>query len=194
MQVVHLHKRMHPSAYEKYIHQWVQFFHPSWVYYINMTFIPFQRVECPMIVPAEYRAVSSLKVPEELEQSQHPTSGNSRRFVLGDRFHSATNPPQITSACFRTSTCVPKEMLSKLATKNLKIFRKNMRGLRSSTLQGFGIHFCSNYLMDFYQNEAIVKQQQITKISKHLKEGQQVVRDRYHRLCVIAVVNSVSYK
>ena len=61
------------------------------------------------------------------------------------------------------------------------------------TLQGFGVHFCYNYLMDFYQNEAIVKQQS-NKISKHLKEGQQIVRDRYHRFCVVDVVNYASFK
>ena len=47
-------------------------------------------MECPRIVPAEYHAVSALKVPE-LEQSQHPISGNYRRFVSRDRFQSATN-------------------------------------------------------------------------------------------------------
>ena len=57
---------------------------------LNVSF--FQQVECPQIVPAEYRAVSALKVPEELEQTEHPISGFSRRFVLGDRFHSSTDP------------------------------------------------------------------------------------------------------
>ena len=46
-------------------------------------------MECPRIVPAEYHAVSALKVPE-LEQSQHPISGNYRRFVSRERFQSAT--------------------------------------------------------------------------------------------------------
>ena len=35
-----------------------------------------------------------------------------------------------------------------------------MKGLCSLTLQRFGLQLCFNYLKDFYQNEAIVKQQQ----------------------------------
>lgn len=150
-----------------------------------------QQVECLLIVPAEYRAVSTLKVPEELEQSQHPISGNSRRVVLGDRFHSATNPHKSPLCLFHNIDLCAQGNAIKTSYQESENFRKNMRRLRSSTLQGFGIHFCYNYLMDFYQNEAIVKQQ-INKISKHLKEGQQIVRDRYHRFCVIDVVNFVS--
>lgn len=62
--------------------------------------------------------------------------------------------------------------------------RTNMKRLRSSTLQGFGLHFCFNYLMDFYQNEAIVKQQQ-HKLSQHLQEGQKLVQDKYHRFAIV---------
>lgn len=59
-----------------------------------------------------------------------------------------------------------------------------MKRLRSSTLQGFGLHFCFNFLMDYYQNEAIVMQQEC-RLSKQIKEGQQLVRDKYHRFTVV---------
>lgn len=156
---------------------------------LNVSF--FQQVECPQIVPAEYRAVSALKVPEELEQTEHPISEFSRRFVLGDRFHSSTDPHKSPLCLFHNIDLCAQGNAIKTSYQESENFRKNMRRLRSSTLQGFGTHFCYNYLMDFYQNEAIVKQQ-ITKISKHLKEGQQIVRDRYHRFCVINVVKSAS--
>lgn len=162
-------------------------------YYINMTFIPFQQVDCPLIVPAEYRAVPTLKVTEKLQECQHPISGNSRRFVLGDRFHSATNPHKSPLCLFHNIDLCAQGNAMKTSYQESENFRKNMRRLRSSMLQGFGVHFCYNYLMDFYQNEAIVKQQS-NKISKHLKEGQQIVRDRYHRFCVVDVVNYASFK
>ena len=38
--------------------------------------------------------------------------------------------------------------------------------------------------MDYYQNEAIVMQQEC-RLSKQLKEGQQLVRDKYHRFTVV---------
>ena len=145
-------------------------------------------MDFPHIVPAEYRVVSAPKPPEEIEHLQHPISGNSRRFFLGDRFHTSNKPHKSPLCLFHNIDLCAQGNTIKTSDQESKNFRKNMRRMRSSTLQGFGLHFCCNYLMDFYQNEAIVKQQ-VNKISKHLKEGQQIVRDRYHRLSVVKAVN-----
>lgn len=56
--------------------------------------------------------------------------------------------------------------------------RKNVRRLRSSCMQSFSTHFFYNFLMDFYQNEAIVKEQKALA-EKDLKLGQEVSRDGY---------------
>jgi len=48
----------------------------------------------PGIVPAEFRAeVSTNDVDmEHTDQWIHPITGSSRRYIIGDRFHSASNP------------------------------------------------------------------------------------------------------
>ena len=55
--------------------------------------------------------------------------------------------------------------------------KKNVRRLRSLCMQNFPTHFY-NYLMDFYQNEEIVKNQKAT-ISKILKPNEELIRDTY---------------
>ena len=57
-------------------------------------------------------------------------------------------------------------------------FHKNLKQ-QSATMQAFGFHFYYNFLMDFYQNEEIVKKQE-RNLAKHLKEGPQIIRDKYH--------------
>lgn len=118
-----------------------------------------QNVDCPMIVPTEYQSSSFLKDPEELGNLEHPVSGSSRRFVLGDRFHNTSKPHKSPLCLFHDIDLCMQSNTIKTSYQELENNRKNMKRLRSSTLQGFGLHFCFNYLMDFYQNEAIMKQQ-----------------------------------
>ena len=51
--------------------------------------------------------------------------------------------------------------------------------LRSSCMQGFGVHFLYNFLMDFYDNEEIVIKQE-EMLSKTV-EGKEIKRDKYSR-------------
>ncbi|KAK3735528.1 hypothetical protein QZH41_010031, partial [Actinostola sp. cb2023] len=47
----------------------------------------------PEIIPLEYKSTDvALPKPEDLREWQHPITGNELRFVLGDRFHTATEP------------------------------------------------------------------------------------------------------
>ena len=137
-----------------------------------------------MIVPAEYRSSASIKDPEKLGNLEHPVSGSSRRFVLGDRFHNSTKPHKSPLCLFHDIDLCIQSNTIKTSYQESENYRKNMKRLRSSTLQGFGLHFCFNYLMDFYQNEAIVKNQQ-HKLSRHLQEGQKLVRDKYHQFAIV---------
>lgn len=59
-----------------------------------------------------------------------------------------------------------------------------MRRLRSSCVQGFGVHYLYNFLMDFYQNEQIV-QKQLRILHKSLKQGWQIERDQYMRFIYV---------
>ena len=61
---------------------------------------------------------------------------------------------------------------------------KNLRRLRSTTVQGFGTHFFYNYLMDYYNNECIVNRQRMN-IAKSLRPGQEVRRDQW-KIFVVA--------
>ena len=47
----------------------------------------------PEIVPAEFKPVSvDVDVDETADKWVHPITGSSQRYILGDRFHSTTNP------------------------------------------------------------------------------------------------------
>ena len=61
--------------------------------------------------------------------------------------------------------------------------RKNQRRLRSTCAQNFGLHF--TYLMDYYQNKAIVKAQ-YDSLKAYLKPGQSISRDKFHRFIIIS--------
>ena len=52
----------------------------------------FQEVDCPFIVPAEYRSSYFPEVSDDLGEMEHPVSRCSQRFILGDRFHNSTKP------------------------------------------------------------------------------------------------------
>ena len=144
----------------------------------------FQEVDCPFIVPAEYRSSYFPEVSDDLGEMEHPVSRCSQRFILGDRFHNSTKPHKSPLCLFHNIDLCKQSTTIKTSYQESENFRKNMKRLRSSTLQGFGLHFCFNFLMDYYQNEAIVMQQEC-RLSKQLKEGQQLVRDKYHRFTVV---------
>ena len=55
--------------------------------------------------------------------------------------------------------------------------------LRSMCHQSFETHILFNYLMDFYQNEQIVKAQE-RNISKQLKQDQKLVQDHMLRFVI----------
>ena len=99
-----------------------------------------------MIVPTEYQSSSFLKDPEELGNLEHPVSGSSRRFVLGDRFHNTSKPHKSPLCLFHDIDLCMQSNTIKTSYQELENNHKNMKRLRSSTLQGFGLHFCFNYL------------------------------------------------
>ena len=117
-------------------------------------------VDVPYIVPQEYRDMSRQLVnPEELERFQHPVTMTTRHYVLGDRFHNKSNPHKSPLCVYHDIDKCRQSLTIKTSYQEVENSRKNQRRLRSSCAQSFGTHFLFNYLMDYYQNEAIVQSQ-----------------------------------
>jgi hypothetical protein len=113
----------------------------------------------------------------------HPLTGMTRRYVLGDRFHAANNPHKSPLCRYHDINLFQQSNTIKTSYQESENNRKNVRRLRSSCMQNFSTHYFYNYLMDFYQNEEIVKKQKAT-ISKILKPNEELIRDTYMRFIV----------
>ena len=85
--------------------------------------------------------------------------GSSRRYVLGDRFHTSTNPHKSPLCDYHNLNLCLQANTIKTSYQKSENHRKNMKRLRSACVQGFGTHFPYNYHMDFYQNEVIIEKQ-----------------------------------
>ncbi|CAB3993984.1 Hypothetical predicted protein [Paramuricea clavata] len=115
---------------------------------------------------AEYR----LKNVETIQSSDtliHPFTGSSRRYVLGDRFHTASNPHKSPLYEYHNINLLEQSNSIKTSYQESENNRKNVRHLQSSCMQNFSTH-----LMDFYQNTEIVREQYIAY--KELKTVQKV--------------------
>lgn len=142
-------------------------------------------VDVPDLVPQEYRPGSSeLPEPSELEEFQHPVTMKQRRYVLGDRFHSMSNPHKSPLCVYHDIDKCRQGISIKTSYQEVENSRKNQRRLRSACAQTFGTHFFFNYLMDFYQNESIVRSQK-SKLECELKNGETVERDEYKRFVIV---------
>ena len=113
----------------------------------------------------------------------HPLTGSERRYVLGDRFQNASNPHKSPLCKFHDINLCLQSCAVKTSYQEAENHRKNIRRLRSSCVQGFGTHFFYNYLMDFYQNETIVRKLRLM-LEKNLAENKFIVRDQFARFQV----------
>ena len=103
--------------------------------------------------------------------------------MLGDGFHNASNPHKSDLCQFLDINLCLQSCVLKTSYHESENHRKNIRKLRSSCVQGFGTHFFYNYLMDYYQNETIVRKQR-TLLEKNLGKDQFVSRDQFSRFQV----------
>ena len=119
----------------------------------------------------------------------HSVSGESRRYVLGDRFHSASNPHKSPLCAYHDiNLCLQANTIT-TSTQESENNRKNIRRLRSACVQNFGVHFLYNYLMDFYHNEQIVRSQLLTL--KRTSQGMgEIVRDKFMRFKFVPSLSS----
>ena len=138
-------------------------------------------------MPTEFRTgkvdESVLRSNCTVDSSVHPVTGSSRRYVVGDRFHTSSNPHKSPLCCFHDiNLCAQKDAI-KTSYQECQNNSKNVKRLRSSTMQSFPVHFMYNFLMDYYHNEMIVQKQK-SHLKKFLKETQVLTRDSYHRFTV----------
>jgi len=153
----------------------------------SMEKLPEEGVNVPDIVPAEFRPVSvDVEVEGTADKWVHPITGSSRRYILGDRFHSTTNPHKSALCNFHDINLCLQANALKTSYQEAENNRKNKKRLQSACVQGFGTHFLYNFLMDFYQNEIIIHKQ-LLNLKKGLPEGFQVKRDRYRRFVYEAI-------
>jgi hypothetical protein len=138
-------------------------------------------------VPTEFRTgkvdESVLRSNCTVDTSVHPVTCSSRRYVVGDRFHTSSNPHKSPLCSFHDiNLCAQKDAI-KTSYQECQNSSKNVKRLRSSTMQSFPVHFMYNFLMDYYHNEMIVQKQK-SHLKKFLKETQVLTRDSYHRFTV----------
>lgn len=134
----------------------------------------------PHIVPSEYLAssVPLHRQSHEDEPLMHPISGDCRRYILGDRFHSASNPHKSPLCAFHNINLCLQANSVKTSYQESENNCKNIRRLRSACVQGFGVHFLYNYLMDFYPSEQIVRRQ-VATLKKNTQGNCDIVRDEF---------------
>lgn len=137
----------------------------------------------PDVVPAEFREAAA-DYREETDGWTHPITGSTRRYVLGDRFHAATNPHKSPLCRFHDLNLCLQANALKTSYQEAENNRKNMKRLQSSCVQGFGTHFFYNFLMDFYQNEKIVTKQ-LETLRDRFPNMFNVVRDKYMRFVYV---------
>ena len=111
-------------------------------------------------------------------------SGSRQHFILGDRFHSSTNPHKSPLCAFHNIDLCQQANSITTSTQESENNRKNVKRLRSTCQQSFEVHYMYNFLMDFYQNEAIVKDQKC-HIQKNMLPGETVERNEYGRFVIL---------
>lgn len=136
----------------------------------------------PTLTTAEYRDKDKEMVQSD-DANVHPLTGTSRRYVLGDRFHNANNPHKSPLCLYHNIDLLAQSNSIKTSYQESENNRKNVRRLRSSCMQNFSTHFFYNYLMDFYQNEEIVKKQRAL-VSQNIQPGQKISRNIYMQFVV----------
>lgn len=115
---------------------------------------------------------------------QHPLTQSTQQYVVGHRFHTSANPHKSQLCEFHNiNLCLQRDTI-KTSYQECQNNSKNLKRLRSATMQSFPVHFVHNFLMDFFHNEEIVDRQRKNLLST-LTESQELRRDGHHRFIVV---------
>ncbi|KAL9977107.1 hypothetical protein ACROYT_G014478 [Oculina patagonica] len=143
---------------------------------------PRKGISVPQSVLPEYLA-SSVAPDCRLNEDKplmHSLSGDCRRYILGDRFHSASNLHKSKLCAFHDINLRLQANSLKTSYQECENNRKNICKLRGACVQGFGVHFLYNYLMDYYQNEQIVHRE-VALLKRNAQGNCDIVRDEFMR-------------
>ena len=104
-----------------------------------------QGISVPEIVPSKFKDTDTQSECSG-EDFVHPISAKSRRYVVGDRFHSATNPHKSPLCIYHDVNRCAQSNAIKTSYQESENNRKNNIRLRGSCMQNFHHHFFCNYL------------------------------------------------
>lgn len=140
----------------------------------------------PDVVPSEFSSGTRVIREESMavEGIRHPITGSERHFILGDRFHNTVNPHKSPLCAFHDVNLCSQAFTLTTSTQESENNRKNKQRLRSTCQQSFEVHYLFNYLMDFYINESIAKQQKKT-IQKSIGPDKVVKRNSMGRFVIV---------
>ena len=143
-----------------------------------------QNHNVPSIIPPEYKInANGSTYADGSVQYSHPVSGTTDRFILGDRFHSSSNPHKSSLCSYHDINLCDQANCVSTSIQESQNNRKNIRRLRSTCHQNFETHVLFNFLLDFYQNEQIVKEQERI-ICKDIRSDQKLLRDDMLRFVI----------
>ncbi len=136
----------------------------------------------PEIVPEEFSCLKPQPVTDpNLTGYEHPISKSNRRYVLGDRFHANNHPHKSPLCAYHDIDLCAQGTTIKTSYQESQNNRKNKKRLRSSCMQSIHTHIFYNFLMDFYDNEEVVKKQTEELQSK---TGRKICRDKNLRFVI----------
>ena len=104
----------------------------------SFTYLHKQNMDFPMIVPKEYRSSCNNNFSMthcNTEDTIHPLTMESRRFVCGDRFHTGTNPHKSPLCSYHDINLCSQSITIKTSYQESMNNKKNGKRLRSSRMQ-----------------------------------------------------------
>lgn len=150
----------------------------------NLSLYP-QNLNIPDIVISDYSIDDKVrKMPEDLSEVEHPQTRSKRHFILGDRFHTSTNPHKSKLCAYHNIDLCQRGLAIATSMQESENHRKNAQRLRSTCQQTFEVHYMFNYLMDFYLNEAVMKKQ-IENLIKTIKSSETIKRNIYGKFIIV---------
>ena len=101
----------------------------------------------PLMTTAEYRQQDKELLVDPGDTPVHPLTGTLRRYVLGDRFHSASDAQKSPLCSYHDINLLLQSNTIKTSYQKSENNMKNVQHLRSSCMQSFSTHFFKNFLI-----------------------------------------------
>ncbi|XP_066919083.1 HMG domain-containing protein 3-like isoform X1 [Clytia hemisphaerica] len=140
---------------------------------------PNTEVNVPALVPSEFKTEGEKY--DGCKEFEHPVTRTKQRYVCGDRFHARSKPHKSPLCSFHDiELCQQGCGITTSHQESMNNKKNNLRN-RSSCSQNIATHIFYNYLMNFYENELVVMQQQQ---DLKRKSGKSIQRDELMRFVI----------